>query len=54
MGMTTGSNMLTKGLISAGMVIVLLLLKQGKLLKLLSLVMLVICVWNGVAILSWS
>jgi hypothetical protein len=49
-----GSSMLLKGLISSAIVIALVLLKRGRLLKPLSLVMLVICAWNGFAVWSWS
>ena len=49
-----GSSMLLKGLISSAIVIALVLLKRGRLLKPLSLVMLAICAWNGLAVWSWS
>jgi hypothetical protein len=49
-----GSSMLLKGLISSAIVIALILLKRGTLLKPLSLVMLVICAWNGLAVWSWT
>jgi hypothetical protein len=52
--MSLGSSMLIKGLISAGVVTVLLLLNRGSLLKLLSLAMLVICAWNGLAVWFWG
>ena len=54
LGMRFGSNMLIKGLISAAIVAALVLFKRGKLLKPLSLGMLIICVWNGFAVLSWN
>jgi len=54
MGMRFGSNMLIKGLISTAIVAALVLFKRGKLLKPLSLGMLIICAWNGFAVLSWS
>jgi len=54
LGMRFGGNMLIKGLISAAIVAALVLFKRGKLLKPLSLGMLIICVWNGFAVLSWS
>ena len=54
LGMRFGSSMLIKGLISAGIVTALVLFKRGRLLKPLSLGMLLICAWNGLAILSWS
>lgn len=49
-----GSSMLLKGLLSLAIVIVLVLLKRGRLLKLLGLGMLLIVLWNGLAIWSWS
>ncbi len=54
LGMRFSSNMLVKGLISAGIVAALVLFKRGRLLKPLSLGMLLICTWNGLAVLSWS
>jgi len=54
LGMRFGSNMLVKGLIAAGIVAALVLFKRGRLLKPLSLGMLLICTWNGLAVLSWS
>jgi hypothetical protein len=54
LGIRFGGNMLIKGLISAGIVTALVLFKRGKLLKPLSLVMLLICVWNGLAIWFWG
>jgi len=54
LSMRFGSNMLIKGLVSAGIVTVLVLFKRGGLLKPLSLGMLLICTWNGLAVLSWS
>jgi hypothetical protein len=49
-----GSSMLLKGLIALAIVIAVVLLKQGRLLKPLSLGMLVICAWNAFATWSWS
>jgi hypothetical protein len=54
LGMRFGSNMLVKGLISAGIVATLVLFKRGRLLKPLSLGMSLICTWNCVAVLLWS
>ena len=54
LGMRFGSNMLVKGLISAGIVAALVLIKRGRLLKPLSLGMSIICIWNCVAVLLWS
>jgi len=54
LGAKFSSSMLVKGLISAGIAMALVLFKRGRLLKPLSLGMLLICVWNGVAVLSWS
>ena len=48
------SNTVFKWLISSAVVLVLVLLKRHGLLKLLSLGMLLVCVWNGLAICSWS
>jgi len=48
-----GNSMLLKGLISLAIVIVLLLFKRGRLLRLLSLGMLLVVLWNGFAIWSW-
>jgi len=53
MSMGIGSNMLTKGLISMAIGAALILFKRGGLLKPLSLGMLIICAWNGFAVLSW-
>ena len=49
-----GSSMLLKGLIASAIVIATVLLKRGTLLKPLTIGMLVICVWNGFAVWSWS
>ncbi len=49
-----GSSMLLKGLGSFAIVVAIVLLKRGRLLKPLSLVMLVICAWNAFATWSWS
>jgi hypothetical protein len=54
LGMKFGSNMLVKGLISAGIVAALVLFKRGRLLKPLSLGMSIICTWNCVTVLLWS
>jgi hypothetical protein len=54
LGAKFGSSMLIKGLIACQIVITLILFKRGGLLKPLSLGMLLICAWNGFAILSWS
>jgi len=48
-----GSSMLLKGLIAIVIVIVLLFFRRGNLLKWLSLGMLLIVLWNGLAIWSW-
>ncbi|MFW6117945.1 MAG: hypothetical protein ACOC6R_00440, partial [Chloroflexota bacterium] len=53
LGMRFGSSMLVKGLIAAVIVTGLVLLKRDKLLKPLNVGMVVICAWNGFAILSW-
>jgi len=47
------SSMLLKGLIAIVIVIVLLFFRRGNLLKWLSLGMLLIVLWNGLAIWSW-
>ncbi len=49
-----GTSMLLKGLVSCAIVMAVVLLKRGKLLKPLSLVMLVICAWNAFAVWSWT
>jgi len=49
-----GSSMLLKGLIASAIVTAVVLFKRGGLLKPLSLGMLLICAWNGLAIWSWS
>ena len=54
LGARFGSSMLVKGLISCLIVTALVLFKRGGLLKPLSLGMLLICAWNGLAIWSWS
>jgi hypothetical protein len=54
LGTRFGSNMLVKGLISAGIVAALVLLKRDRLLKPLSLGMSLICTWNCVVVLLWS
>ena len=47
------SSMLLKGLIAIVIVIVLLFFRRGNLLKWLSLGMLLVVLWNGLAIWSW-
>lgn len=54
LGMRFGSNMLVKGLISAGIVAALVLFKRDRLLKPLSLGMALICTWNYVVVLIWG
>ena len=54
LGARFGSNMLFKGLIAAGIVMILILFKQGRLLRPLNLGMILLCTWNGFAIWSWS
>lgn len=54
LGMRFGSNMLVKGLISAGIVVALVLFKRDRLLKPLSLGMSLICTWNFVVVLMWG
>ena len=54
LGARFGSSMLVKGLIGCLIVTALVLFKRGRLLKPLSLGMVLICVWNGLAILSWG
>jgi len=49
-----GSSVLLKGLISLTVVIALLLVKRGRLLRVLCLGMLLVVLWNGFAIWSWS
>ena len=49
-----GSNMLIKGLVSAGIVTALVLFKRGKLLKPLNVGMSLICTWNFVVVLIWG
>jgi len=51
---TLASNTVFKWLISSAVVLLLVLLKRQGLLKLLSLGMLLVCVWNLLAIWSWS
>ena len=53
LGVSFGSSIAVKGLISAGIAAALILFKQGRLLKPLNLGMAVVCAWNGVAVLSW-
>lgn len=48
-----GSNMLLKGLIAITIVIALVLFKRGRLLRPLDLGMLLIVLWNSVAVWSW-
>jgi len=54
LGASFGSNMLVKGLISAGIVVALVLFKRDRLLKPLSVGMSLICTWNCVVVLLWS
>jgi hypothetical protein len=54
LGAKFGGSILVKGLIACLIVTALVLFKRGGLLKPLSLGMLVVCAWNGFAILSWS
>jgi hypothetical protein len=53
-GVRFGSSMLLKGLASAAIVAALILFERGWLLKPLSLVMLLICIWNGLTVWFWS
>jgi hypothetical protein len=53
LGLKFGSSMLVKGLISAGIVTALVLFKRDRLLKPLNVGMVLICAWNGFAVLSW-
>ena len=48
------NSILAKGLVSFLIVVILVLVERGGLLKPLSIGMSLICVWNGLAILSWS
>ena len=54
LGMSLGGNIPIKGLISVGIVTALVLFKRTRLLKPLSLGMLLICVWNGLVVWLWS
>jgi hypothetical protein len=54
LGMRFGSSMLVKGLIAAAIVMAVVLFKRDRLLKLLSLGMVIVCAWNALAVLSWS
>jgi hypothetical protein len=54
LGTRFGSNMLVKGLISAGIVVALVLFKRDGLLKPLNLGMSLICAWNCAVVLIWS
>jgi len=54
LGVRFGSSLLVKGLIALGIVMALVLFKRDRLLKLLNVGMVVICAWNGLAVLSWS
>ena len=53
LGPALGSNTLFKWLISSAIVLILVVFKRGGLLKPLSLAMLLVCAWNGLAIWSW-
>jgi hypothetical protein len=48
-----GSSLLLKGLIALGIAIALVLLKRGRLLKPLGIGMLVVVLWNSLAVCSW-
>jgi len=48
-----GSSISFKGLSAAAIALTLVVFKQGRLLKPLSLGMLLVCAWNGLAIWSW-
>jgi hypothetical protein len=54
LGMRFGGSILIKGLISVGIVMVLVLFKRDRLLKPLNVAMVLICAWNALAVLSWS
>jgi hypothetical protein len=54
LGTRFSSNMLIKGLISAGIVAALVLFKRYRLLKPLNVGMSLICVWNCVVVLIWG
>jgi hypothetical protein len=54
LGTNFGSNIVVKGLISAGIVVALVLFKRDRLLKPLNLGMSLICTWNYVAVLIWG
>ena len=54
LGSRFGSNILVKGLISAGIVVALVLFKRDRLLKPLNLGMSLICAWNCAVVLIWS
>ena len=54
LGTRFSSNMLIKGLISAGIVVALVLFKRDRLLKPLNVGMSLICTWNFVVVLIWS
>jgi hypothetical protein len=54
LGMRFGSSILVKGLISLGIVMVLVLFKRDRLLKPLNVAIAVVCAWNALAVLSWS
>ena len=54
LGTRFGSNMLVKGLISAGIVAALAVSKRDRLLKPLSLGMSLICTWNCAVVLIWG
>ena len=49
-----GNSMLVKGLVSFLIVIILVWVERGGLLKPLSIGMLLICIWNGLTVWSWS
>jgi len=53
LGAGFGSSIPFKGLGAAAIALTLVVFKQGRLLKPLSLGMLLVCAWNGLAIWSW-
>jgi len=53
LGAGFGSSISFKGLSAAAIALTLVVFKQGRLLKPLSLGMVLVCAWNGLAIWSW-
>jgi hypothetical protein len=53
LGPILGSNTLFKWLIASAVVLILVLLKRGRWLKLLSFGMVLVCYWNLLAIWTW-